>query len=168
MVQIYTGEGKGKTTAALGLTLRACGHGMRVFIAQFAKGMAYGELESMKRFAELVTLRQYGRRCFIHDRPEEEDIRLAQRGWTQVREAAASGLYDILVLDELGIALHYGLVSLEQVEELIQGKAEALELVITGRKVPESLFALADLVTEMRAVKHYYTKGVKARKGIEY
>ncbi len=167
-VQIYTGDGKGKTTAALGLTLRACGHGLHIFIAQFTKGMDYGELSSLKRFADLVTIRQYGRSCFIHNRPEEEDIRLARSGWKEVREALVDGKHDIIILDELGIALHYELLSLKEVEELIREKPEGLELVLTGRKMPEELFALADLVTEMREIKHYYREGVKAREGIEY
>jgi cob(I)alamin adenosyltransferase len=168
LVQIYTGDGKGKTTAALGLTLRACGHGWKVFIAQFAKGMDYGELRSLERFSDLVTLRQYGRDCFIRREPGEEDIRLARAGWQEARRVLGEGKHDLVVLDEIGIALHYRLVSLDEVEALLDRRPPATELVLTGRKIPESLFARADLVTEMREVKHYYAAGVQAREGIEF
>jgi len=168
LVQIYTGEGKGKTTAALGLTLRACGHGFKVFLAQFAKGMDYGELAALARFPELVTVRQYGRDSFIVAGPSPEDIRLARAGWEEARAVALRGEYDLVILDEIGIALHYRLVSLEEVSELVRGKPHGLELVLTGRKIPPELYELADLVTEMRGIKHYYDRGVKARKGIEY
>jgi cob(I)alamin adenosyltransferase len=167
-VQIYTGTGKGKTTAALGLALRASGHGLKIFIAQFAKGMDYGEFRALKAFPDTITLRQYGRRCFIHGKPEKEDIELARRGWAEVREVLSAGGHDILILDELGIALYYDMIAPHEVEELIRAKPATLELIITGRKVPAQLFALADLVTEMREIKHYYANGVEARRGIEY
>jgi cob(I)alamin adenosyltransferase len=167
-VQIYTGEGKGKTTAALGLSLRAAGRGLKVFIAQFAKGMHYGELEALGRFEPEITLRQYGRRCFIEDQPTEEDVRLAREGWEEVLEILAEGEYDLVILDELGIALHYKLITLEEASELVRGKPTGVELVLTGRKIPESLYEQADLVTEMREIKHYYNAGVKAREGIEF
>ncbi len=168
LVQIYTGDGKGKTTAALGLALRAAGRGLKVFIAQFAKGMFYGELEALKRFAPQIILRQYGRRCFIHDEPDEQDIRLARKGWEEVVEIQRLGEHDILIADEIGIALHYKLISLAEVQELIRSKPSSLELILTGRKIPEELYPMADLVTEMREIKHYYQQGVQARKGIEY
>jgi cob(I)alamin adenosyltransferase len=168
LVQIYTGEGKGKTTAALGLSLRAAGRCLKVFIAQFAKGMFYGELEALKRFDPQITLRQYGRKCFIEEEPTAEDLRLAREGWEEIREIVAAEEYDLLILDEIGIALHYELISLDEVEELVGGKPDSVELVLTGRKIPEALYEQADLVTEMREVKHYYNAGVKARKGIEF
>jgi cob(I)alamin adenosyltransferase len=168
LVQIYTGDGKGKTTAALGLSLRAAGRDLKVFIAQFAKGMFYGELESLKRFAPQITLHQYGRKCFIHDEPAEEDIRLAREGWKEIQDVLERSTYDLVILDEIGIALHYQLISLEEVRELIRLKPDGVELVLTGRKIPEALYEQADLVTEMREIKHYYNAGVKARKGIEY
>jgi cob(I)alamin adenosyltransferase len=167
-VQIYTGDGKGKTTAALGLALRACGQGFRVFFAQFVKGMRYGEIEALERLGEGITLRQYGRECFIHDEPAPEDIRLARQGWAEVQEVLRRGAFDLLVLDEVGIALHYGLVSLPEVRRLIGERPPGVELVLTGRKIPRSLYELADLVTEMREIKHYYRQGVPARRGIEY
>jgi cob(I)alamin adenosyltransferase len=168
LVQIYTGDGKGKTTAALGLSLRAAGRGLKVFIAQFAKGMFYGELEALKRFAPQITLHQYGRKCFIHDEPAEEDIRLAREGWQEIRDVLKRAEYDLVILDEIGIALHYQLISLEEVRELIRLKPDGVELVLTGRKIPEALYEQADLVTEMREIKHYYNAGVQARKGIEF
>ena len=168
LVQIYTGDGKGKTTAALGLSLRAAGRGLKVFIAQFAKGMFYGELEALERFSPQITLKQYGRRCFIEDEPTEEDVRLAREGWGEIREILKRCKYDLLILDEIGIALHYRLISLEEVTELVRDKPEGVELVLTGRKIPETLYQQADLVTEMREIKHYYNAGVQARKGIEY
>ena len=167
-VQIYTGEGKGKTTAALGLVLRACGHGLRVFLAQFAKGMDYGELHSLQRFADQVTVRQYGRDCFIRREPTDEDIRLARAGWQEVSEVVAAGAQDLVILDEIGIALHYRLISLAEVEGLLERRPSTVELVLTGRKIPSALFARADLVTEMREIKHYFAQGVKARPGIEF
>ena len=168
LVQIYTGDGKGKTTAALGLSLRAAGRDLKVFIAQFAKGMFYGELESLKRFAPQITLHQYGRKCFIHDEPAEEDVRLARKGWKEIQDVLERSAYDLVILDEIGIALHYQLISLEEVRELIRLKPDGVELVLTGRKIPEALYEQADLVTEMREIKHYYNAGVKARKGIEF
>jgi cob(I)alamin adenosyltransferase len=168
LVQIYTGNGKGKTTAALGLSLRAAGRGLKVFIAQFVKGMFYGELEALKRFAPQITLHQYGRKCFIRDEPTEEDVRLAREGWQEIRDVLKSAKYDLLILDEIGIAIHYRLISLEEVEELLRSKPDSVELVLTGRKIPEALYEQADLVTEMREIKHYYNAGVQARKGIEF
>jgi cob(I)alamin adenosyltransferase len=168
LVQIYTGNGKGKTTAALGLSLRAAGRGLKVFIAQFVKGMYYGELKAIERFAPQITLKQYGRKCFIKDEPAEEDIRLAREGWQDIQDALKKEEFDLLVLDEIGIALHYRLISLEEVRELIRNRPQGVELVLTGRKIPEALYEQADLVTEMREIKHYYNAGVQARKGIEY
>jgi len=167
-VQIYTGDGKGKTTASLGLALRAAGRGLKVFIAQFAKGMFYGELESLKRFEPQISLHQYGRRCFIHEQPTEEDIQLARKGWEQIRTVIQAGEHDLLILDEIGIALHYHLITLDEVMQVLRDKPPQMELVLTGRKIPESLYEHADLVTEMREIKHYYNTGVQARKGIEF
>jgi cob(I)alamin adenosyltransferase len=168
LVQIYTGNGKGKTTAALGLSLRAAGRGLKVFIAQFVKGRFYGELEALERFAPQITLHQYGRKCFIRDEPTEEDVRLAREGWQEIQNVLKSEKCDLLILDEIGIAIHYRLISLEEVEELLRSRPDSVELVLTGRKIPEALYEQADLVTEMREIKHYYNAGVQARKGIEF
>jgi cob(I)alamin adenosyltransferase len=168
LVQVYTGDGKGKTTAALGLALRACGHGLKVFLAQFVKGRDYGELAALQRFADLIQVRQYGRKQFIHGEPTAEDFELARKGWQEVQEVAARGDCDLLILDEIGIALFYRMLDVEEARKFVQGKPKGLELVLTGRRIPEELFELADLVTEMREIKHYYARGIQARRGIEY
>jgi cob(I)alamin adenosyltransferase len=166
-VQVYTGNGKGKTTAAFGLALRAAGAGLRVFIAQFVKGMEYSELFAIKRFSDLITLRQYGRGCFIRGEPSEEDIRAARNGLAEVREILSSGKYRVIILDEANIATHFKLFPVEELLALIDDKPEDVELVITGRNADPRVMEKADLVTEMREVKHYYASGVQARDGIE-
>ena len=168
LVQVYTGEGKGKTTAALGLALRACGQGLKVFLAQFAKGGHYGELTALDRLADRIEVRQYGRERFIRGEPAPEDVALARRGWSEVQAVATRPDLDLLILDEIGIALYYRMLELEEVCRFVQGKPVRLELVLTGRRIPQELVELADLVTEMREIKHYFARGVQARKGIEY
>ncbi len=166
-IQVYTGDGKGKTTAALGLALRAAGAGLRVYIAQFVKGMKYSELDSIKRFSDCIELKQYGRDCFIFRDPKEEDIQAAQEGIKEIAGLMTSRKYDVFILDEANIATHFNLFSVDDLLNLIQDKPEDVELVITGRKADPRVIAKADLVTEMREIKHYYQKGVKAREGIE-
>ena len=168
-VQVYTGNGKGKTTAALGLALRAAGHGLKTYIGQFMKGQHYGELEAAKQMKPYITIEQYGRPGWVHVRkpPKEEDVRLAQEGLRKAREAMLSGEYDIIVLDEITTAHYFELISLEDMLELIRSKPENVELVFTGRYAPQELIEIADLVTEMKEVKHYYKKGISARDGIE-
>ncbi len=166
-VQIYTGDGKGKTTAALGLSLRALGAGFRVFFAQFLKSGEYSEIKALKVFAPRVEIAQFGRGCFVRGRPEKEDFELAQRGLRLAREKIFSGAFELVVLDELNLALHFGLIPLEEVLSLLEERPQGVELVITGRYAPKPLLEVADLVTEMREVKHYYRQGVKARVGIE-
>lgn len=166
-VHVYTGNGKGKTTAAIGLAIRAAGAGMRVYIAQFVKGMHYSELDSLKRYADLITIRQYGRNCFIRQEPAEEDIRAARIGLAEVKGILTSGQYGLVILDEANIATRYNLFSAEELIELIRSKPESLEVVITGRNADPRVIAVADLVTEMKEIKHYYNRGVEARRGIE-
>lgn len=166
-VHVYTGEGKGKTTAAFGLALRTAGAGYRVFIAQFVKGMKYSELDAVKRFPDLITLRQYGRGCFIHHIPKGKDVQLARSGLEEVREIILSGRYKLVVLDEANIALYFKLFSVDNLLEIIQIRPKNVELVITGRYAHPKILDEADLVTEMREVKHYYTQGIAARIGIE-
>ncbi len=166
-VQVYTGNGKGKTTAALGLALRAAGAGKHVFIAQFVKGTKYSELKSIARLAPEVTLKQYGRKNFIHNKPTTDDILAAQNGLKEVREIIRSGKYDIVILDEANIATHFNLFSVEDLLSVVAEKPPAVELVITGRYADRRIIECADLITEMREVKHYYQKGVPAREGIE-
>jgi cob(I)alamin adenosyltransferase len=169
MVQIYTGDGKGKTTAALGLALRASGQGLRVYIIQFMKGWPfYGELESVKHLPG-VTLRQFGRPDFVSkEHPDPEDIRQAGEALDHAREVVVSGQYDLVILDEINVALEFGLVPLADVTSLLEQRPPRVELVLTGRWAPPGLIARADLVTEMLAIKHPYNDGVQARKGIEF
>jgi cob(I)alamin adenosyltransferase len=166
-VHVYTGNGKGKTTAAIGLAIRAAGAGMRVYIAQFVKGMHYSELDALDRYADRITLKQYGRECFIEREPEEEDFRAARQGLEEVKGIVASGDYQMVILDEANIATRYNLFSPDELVELVRSKPEPMELVITGRNADPKVVALADLVTEMKEIKHYYNRGVQARAGIE-
>ncbi len=168
-VQVYTGDGKGKTTAALGLALRAAGSGFRTYIGQFMKGQRYGELKSVKKLAPLVTIEQFGRRTFLHvtKNPDPEDILRARRGLARCREAMLSGHYDIVVLDEVNVAIHFNLLSVADVLAVIGEKPRGVELVLTGRRAPAAFIRRADLVTEMKEIKHYYQKDVPARRGIE-
>jgi len=166
-VQVYTGDGKGKTTAALGLALRAVGADLKVYIAQFVKGMKYSELISLKKFADSIVIKQYGRDCFITRAPDEEDRKLAREGLKEVWDIMCSGQYQLIILDEANIATYFELFSVDDLLDLIHAKPENVELVITGRKADPRVIAEADLVTEMREIKHYYQNGVQAREGIE-
>lgn len=169
LIQVYTGEGKGKTTAALGLALRAAGQGLCVHIVQFMKGgLDYGELAALQHQPN-ISLRQFGRASFV-DRQhlDPEDVRLAQEAWQHSLDALRGGAYDVVVLDELNVALDYGLLSLPQVLELLDAKPEQVELILTGRNAHPDVVQRADLVTEMLAIKHPFSRGVEARKGIEY
>ncbi|GFN34527.1 cob(I)yrinic acid a,c-diamide adenosyltransferase [Tepidimicrobium xylanilyticum] len=165
-IHVYTGNGKGKTTAALGLALRAICAGKKVFIGQFIKGMEYSELKSVDYLPNLV-IEQFGRDCFIYKAPKEEDIRLAKAGLNKCKVILKEGNFDVVILDELNIALYYNLFTVEKVLETIKGKASHVEVIITGRYADERIIQIADLVTDMVEIKHYYNKGVVARKGIE-
>ena len=166
-IQVYTGNGKGKTTAALGLALRAAGAGLKVFIAQFVKGMEYSEHLALARLSESITVKQYGRGFFLNREPGEEDIKAAREGLEELKDIMCSGRYDLVVLDEADIATYYNLFSVEDLLDFIHSKPENVELVITGRMADPRIIEAADLVTEMKEIKHYFKKGVKARDGIE-
>ncbi len=166
-MHVYTGDGKGKTTAALGLAIRAAGAGHKVFLAQFVKGSRYSELTALKRFEDLITVEQFGLGRFINGRPTELDIKAARSGLVKMKKILAAGDYKLVILDEANIAVYYRLVSVEELIELADGRAEMTELVITGRHAAPELVERADLVTEMKVVKHYYKAGVRARVGIE-
>lgn len=166
-VQVYTGNGKGKTTAALGLTLRAVGAGYKVFIGQFVKGMTYAELDSLAMLSDQVTVKQYGRDVFIRNNPKPEDIEKAKAGLAEIKEAVTSGDYQVVIMDEGNIATSLKLLTVEDLFDIIDSKHEETELVITGRNADPKLIERADLVTEMTEIKHYYKAGVKARVGIE-
>lgn len=166
-VQVYTGDGKGKTTAALGLTLRASGAGLKVYFGQFMKGQDYSELRSVVNL-EGVTLVQYGELGWVRKgKLTPDQISQAKKGLAQAKEALVSKGYDIVVLDEINMALWFGLISLEDVLALIDLKPIQTELILTGRRANTAVMDRADLVTEMREVKHYYTQKVPARRGIE-
>jgi cob(I)alamin adenosyltransferase len=166
-VQVYTGDGKGKTTAALGLAMRAFGAGLNVYIAQFVKGMKYSEQETFKVLSEHLTVKQYGRGCFIKGDPTEEDITAAKAGLKEVRKIMLSGKYQVLILDEANIATFYNLFGVDDLLKLINDRPDDLELIITGRRADPRIIEAADLVTEMKEIKHYYQEGIIAREGIE-
>ncbi|MBC2582194.1 cob(I)yrinic acid a,c-diamide adenosyltransferase [Clostridium sp. DJ247] len=165
-IQIYTGNGKGKTTAALGLSLRAICAGKKVFFGQFVKGMEYSELNAVK-YLPNFKLEQFGRDVFIFNNPSEADIEVAGKGLERVKEVLTSGEYDVVVLDELNIAIYYKLFTIEEVIDILEQRDKKIEVIITGRYAHEKLIEKVDLVTEMREIKHYYKQGVPARKGIE-
>ncbi|AHM58091.1 Cob(I)yrinic acid a,c-diamide adenosyltransferase BtuR (plasmid) [Peptoclostridium acidaminophilum DSM 3953] len=165
-VQVYTGNGKGKTTAALGLSLRAVCAGKKVYFAQFVKGMKYSELNAEK-YLPGFSMKQYGSECFIFSEPSEEDIRLGNEGLKECADILSSGDYDVVVLDEINIALYYNLFTVDKVIEAIDNRAAGVEVILTGRNAHERIIEKADLVTEMKEIKHYYEKGVEARVGIE-
>jgi len=166
-VQVYTGDGKGKTTAALGLALRAAGHGLKSYIAQFMKGQRYGELDALAALPAIQLEQFGGPRCLRREELGAEDAARAQQGLARAREQMLSGQYDLVILDEVNVALWFGLLQLDEVLDLLQVRPAGVELVLTGRRAPAELCARSDLVTEMREVKHYHALGVMARAGIE-
>jgi cob(I)alamin adenosyltransferase len=166
-VHIYTGDGKGKTTAALGLAIRAAGAGLQVFLAQFIKGRQYSELKTLSRLSDQISVEQFGLPRFINGKPSVPDIEAARYGLERVKSSMLSGRFDMVIVDEGNVAVTYGLLSKQDLLDLIAMKPENLELVITGRGALPEIIDKADLVTEMKAVKHYFNKGVDARVGIE-
>jgi cob(I)alamin adenosyltransferase len=170
--QVYTGNGKGKTTAAIGLGVRALGAGMSVYIGQFIKGMRYSEIATLETLAAALgpgrlVVEQYGRGCFIHRDPEQADIDLASEGLARARDALVSGRYGLVILDELNVAIKVGVIAEADALAIVAARPPAVELVVTGRYATEAMLATADLVTEMREIRHYYKNGVEARDGIE-
>jgi len=169
-IQVYTGNGKGKTTAALGLALRAAGRGMRTYVAQFLKKGEYGELLAAKRFLpEMIVIEQFGLPEFHH---RENGVRRAEReaaeaGLDAAKNAMAGGEYRIVILDEVNTLLHFKIMAVEPVLQLLDEKPEALEMILTGRYAPAEVLARADLITDMQEIRHYYQKDIQARTGIE-
>jgi len=166
-VQIYTGEGKGKTTAALGLALRATGADYKVFIGQFIKSGNYSEIRALGRLSDLVTVEQYGQGRFIKGQPSDKDKLMARNGLHRLKKIVSSGDYQVVIIDEGNVAVTCKLISHENLLDLIDAKHPDTELIITGRGATPEVMARADLVTEMVPVKHYYQAGVSARVGIE-
>lgn len=167
MIQVYTGTGKGKTTAALGLALRAAGAGLRVYFGQFLKKGAYSETEGLKKLP-LVTVTQFGTGAFIRAKPGEKERSAARKGLIAAGKAVSGGKYDVVILDEFNVALRLGLFGCADAMKLIRRVPDTVELVLTGRDAGKTVLKCADLVSEITEVKHYYRKGAKARKGIEF
>jgi cob(I)alamin adenosyltransferase len=171
LLLINTGPGKGKTTAALGTAMRAVGSGMRVLILQFLKGSwHYGELDAAKAFGPNFVLKQMGR-GFVKiggAETDPEDARMVEEAWQEARDAIYSGEWDLVVLDEINYAIHYKMLDAAMVAEALKGRPEMVHVILTGRSAHPLLVELADTVTEMKEVKHAYTKGILAQKGIEY
>ena len=170
MVHVYTGNGKGKTTASLGLALRAIGHGYKVYMIQFMKGnIEYGELISaQKHLTPHLTIQQMGRADFVNkENPEQVDIDWARKAFKMAEEVVSEGKYDMVILDEVNVAIDFGLVPLQDLLDLLPRKPKHVELVLTGRYAKSELMQRAHLVTEMFDTKHYYSEGIESRKGID-
>jgi cob(I)alamin adenosyltransferase len=168
-VQIYTGNGKGKTTAAIGQAVRAAGSGLRSFIIQFMKSYPYGEVESLKGLADWITIEQYGDDAFVMRKapPSAEDLARAQKALARAREIMLRGSHDIVILDEVCVCVYFELLTVQDVMPFFNERPGHVELIMTGRYCPPEWIDRADLVTEMREIKHYYREGVLARKGFE-
>jgi len=169
LVIVITGNGKGKTTAAFGQALRAIGQGYKVFVVQFMKGRKYGEFKAVKKFLPNITVKLSGLDSFVmRDNPVAIDIELAQKGLELARKAINSGRYNMVILDEINVALDFKLIDLKKVVELIKNKPAGLDLILTGRYAPKPIIRLADTVSEVKEIKHHYAAGIKDRAGIEY
>jgi len=166
-IQVYTGNGKGKTTAAIGLAVRAAGAGMRVYFGQFIKNRPCSEHKALARFSDLITVRQFGTGFIRSEQANERAVAAAQQGLMEVATAILSGTYDLVVLDEITIVLHKKMIDIKAFLQLLVQKPAGTEIVLTGRNAPPAILRRADLVTEMKMVKHYFDAGVAARKGIE-
>jgi len=165
-IHVYTGNGKGKTTAAFGLALRALCAGKKVYIGQFVKGMKYSE-DKAREYLPNIEIHQFGDSCFINREPNDKDIELAREGLMKCKNILTSKEYDLVILDEISIALYFGLIKVEEVIEILKNKEYSVEVVLTGRYTPKEIIEVADLVTEMKEIKHYYSQGVLSREGID-
>lgn len=166
-IQIYTGDGKGKTTAAIGLAIRAAGYGMKTYIGQFMKGQHYGELAALRDYP-CITIEQYGDvECVHREEITQKHIDQAQQGLKRTRKAMNSQQYDIIILDEINVAVWFELVTAEEVIELLNERPKNVEMILTGRRAPKAFLEMADLVSDVKEIKHYYNRGIKARTGIE-
>lgn len=170
LVLVYTGNGKGKTTASLGLALRAVGHGEKVYIIQFMKGNEkYGEVQAVRRYLPNVELVQKGLDAFVKKgQPSLQDIKMAEEGLSLAKKVISSGKYDLVILDELNVAVDYGLLTEEDILDAIALKPGYTTLVLTGRYASEKILEKADMISEVREIKHHYARGIPAQQGIEY
>ena len=167
-IHVYTGSGKGKTTAALGLGIRAAGAGMKIHMVQFMKGRRYSEIDTIENITNF-TISQHGRDEFVSkENPDKIDIDLAQKGFKYAKDIISNGKYDMIILDEINVAVDYNLIALKDLIKLLEGKPEKLELILTGRYAHPEIVRYADLVTEMLEIKHPYQQGITARKGIDF
>ena len=166
MIHVYTGNGKGKTTAALGLAVRASGAGLKVYFAKFIKGKCYSELTALKKFKN-IKIEQFGRGRFIKNKPLSKDVELAERGLKKVETIISGKEYDLVILDEVNVAIKIGILKSAEVLGIIKKTPKSIEIVLTGRGALKEIIKEADLVSEIREVKHYYNNGTKARIGIE-
>lgn len=168
-VQVYTGNGKGKTTASLGLAFRAMGQGLKTYMGQFMKGQHYAELKAAEMCSPYITIEQYGKDTFIHIKnpPLEEDIKMSKEGLEKAKKAMFSGKYDLVIFDEINTAHYFHLITTEEMLDVIRNKPDNVEVIFTGRYAPQEVLDEADLVTEMCEIKHYYRIGVPARDGVE-
>jgi len=168
-IQIYTGNGKGKTTAAIGQAVRAAGSGLISYIAQFMKEFPYNEINSIKHLKEWITIEQFAGDEFVYKKepPGKKEIDKAHRGLAVAKAKMLSKKYDLIILDEVCVSIYFGLFSDEEILTFMKQKPENIELILTGRYCPDKLLDKADLVTEMKEIKHYYQEGITARKGIE-
>jgi cob(I)alamin adenosyltransferase len=167
-IQVYTGDGKGKTTAALGLSIRAAGHGLKTYIGQFMKGQHYGELTAL-RDNPFITIEQYGDvECIHRNQVTQKHMDQAEQGLIKARDAMLSGQYDMVILDEINVTIWFGLLTVKQVLEFLDQRPQSVEIILTGRYAPQKFIEYADLVSEIKEVKHYYNnQGILARDGIE-
>jgi len=169
MIQVYTGNGKGKTTAAIGQAVRAAGSAMKTFFAMFMKNHKYSELKSLEILSEFIEIKQYGNDDFVFKKeiPSQKLKAEIRTGLAECMERMNSGKFDIIILDEALVSIYFQLIETKDILEIINQKPKYIELILTGRYCPKEIIELADLVTEMKEVKHYYQKGITSRKGID-
>ena len=168
LIHVYTGNGKGKTTAAIGLGIRALGNGLKVLMIQFMKGRRYSELDALEQVKDFTVV-QFGRDEFVSKKnPEKIDIDLAQKGISYAREVLQKNLFDVVILDEINVAVDFQLIALDEVLNLLKLKPKTMELILTGRYAPPELIKHADVVSEVLEIKHPYQKWIQSRKGIDW
>jgi len=169
LIMVFTGDGKGKTTAALGQALRALGHGKKVLVIQFMKGRKYGEVICAEQCLPNLTVRLCGLDSFVmRGNPAPVDVELAQQGLDLARNAILSGDYDMVILDEINVAMDFGLVPVDSVVSMLKHKPAAVDVILTGRYAPKAIVDIADTVSEVKEIKHHYSQGIKERAGIEF